>query len=83
MQKEKQIQIPEALYTQMCAFVLMEDFRTEQNYKTIEKGIYDKIDRQIEHDLYTKYKSAPTKEQKEQARKEYLNRKGIKPSFRW
>ena len=58
--KEKQIQIPEALFTQMAAYILMDDFRTEDRYKTIEKGIYDKIDRMQEHDLYTKYKTAPT-----------------------
>ena len=81
--KEKQIQIPESLFTQMAAFVLMEEYRTEQNAKTIQKGIYAKLDRQVEHDLYTKYKTAPTQEQKEKARQEYLDRKGIHPNFRW
>lgn len=83
MNKEKQIQIPEKLFMQMAAFCLMEEYRTEQNYKDIEKGIYAKLDRQIEHDLYTKYKTAPTEQQKEEARNEYLDRKGIHPDFRW
>ena len=83
MNKEKQIQIPEKLFTLMAAYILEEDLRTNENYKIIEKGIFDKIDRQIEHDLYTKYKTAPTDQQKEEARKEYLDRKGIHPSFRW
>ena len=83
MQKEKQIQIPEKLFTLMAAYILEESLRTEENYKLIEKGIFDKVDRQIEHDLYTKYKTAPTEQQKEESRNEYLDRKGIHPDFRW
>mgnify|MGYP004519961367 CR=1 FL=1 len=83
MAKEKQIQIPEKLFTMMAAFVLIENYRTEEHAKDIEKGIYEKLDRMQEHDLYTKYKCAPTEEQKEKARKEYLEKKGIHPSFRW
>lgn len=81
--KEKQIQIPESLFVKMSTYVLMEDYRTEEHTREIEQGIYDKLDRMQEHDLYTKYKCAPTEEQKEKARKEYLDRKGIHPSFRW
>lgn len=83
MTKEKQIQIPEKLFMQMAAFCLMEEYRTDQNYKDIKKGIYDKLDRQIEHELYSRYKTAPTEKQKEEARKEYLDRKGIPLDFRW
>lgn len=81
--QNKQIQIPEALFTQMCAYFLMPEFQTEQNVEAIKRGINAKLDRMVEHDLYTKYKTAPTAEQKEQARKEYLDRKGISDAFRW
>ena len=81
--REKQIQIPETLFVQMATFVMTEEYRTEQNTKTIISGIYAKLDRQIEHDLYTRSKTAPTQEQKEKARLEYLEHKGIHPSFRW
>lgn len=81
--KEKQIQISESLFSLMTTFCLLEDFRTEENYQTIKKGIYDKIDRMQDHELYTKYKCAPTPEQKEKARQEYLERKGIPKNFRW
>lgn len=80
---EKQIQIPETLFTQMSAFVLMEEYRTPENTELIKKGIYQKIDRQIEHELYSKFKTAPSAEQKELARQEYLDRKGIHKDFRW
>ena len=62
MNREKQIQISEKLFNLMAAYILEESLRTEDNYKLIEKGIFEKIDRQIEHDLYTKYKTAPTEE---------------------
>ena len=52
MNKEKQIQIPEKLFTLMAAYILEEDLRTNENYKIIEKGIFDKIDRQIELLIY-------------------------------
>lgn len=37
----------------------------------------------INRQLYTKYKSAPTKEEQEKARIEYLDRKGYRQDFRW
>ena len=37
----------------------------------------------VMHENYTKYKTAPTAEEREKARQEYLDAKGIHPSFRW
>ncbi|MCM1234652.1 MAG: hypothetical protein NC489_31505 [Ruminococcus flavefaciens] len=51
--------------------------------KSIIKGISDKLEAVVKHDLYTKYKTAPTPDQQEQARKEYLQKAGIPHSFRW
>ena len=34
-------------------------------------------------DLYGKFKNAPTEEERERARKEYLDRRGVPESFRW
>ena len=36
-----------------------------------------------ETDLYGKFKTAPTEEERELARKEYLDRRGVPESFRW
>lgn len=38
---------------------------------------------QISHELYTKYKTAPTQEEQEKARREYLEKRGVPDSFRW
>lgn len=43
----------------------------------------EKLNRLIEHDLYTKSKTAPTEEEREKARKEFLDRRGIPQSFRY
>jgi hypothetical protein len=83
MQSEKNIQISQLLFNQMAIFCLEESARTPELEEQIKKGIYDKLDRQINHELYSKYKTAPTEEQKEKARLEYLDRVGIHKDFRW
>lgn len=35
------------------------------------------------HELYTKSKVAVTEKEREKARKEYLDRRGVLDSFRW
>lgn len=37
----------------------------------------------MNRELYTKYKTAPTKEEQEKARIKYLDRKGYHKDFRW
>lgn len=79
---EKQIQIPELLFVKLCQYFLL-DQQSAELEKSIIQGLNDKLERHIDHQLYTKYKSAPTDEEKEKARQEYLDRKGISESFRW
>ena len=50
--------------------------------KTKEK-VEKKLDRMVMRDLYGKFKTAPTEEERERARKEYLDRRGVPESFRW
>ena len=82
MQKEKQIQIPELLYIKLCQYFLLEQQGTELE-ESIIQGLNNKLDRYIDHEYYTKSKTAPTEEEREKFRQEYLNRKGIPQSFRW
>ena len=42
-----------------------------------------KMDALVMRELYTQYKTAPTEEEKEKARREYLDRRGVPDSFRW
>ena len=59
---------------------IMEDKTFEDE---IIDGLEQKINSLVKHELYTKYKTEPTEELREQARQEYLNRRGIPKSFRW
>ena len=65
---------------QLLRFHLMEDAGCETEIKwELEK----KLDKMVMRDLYGKFKTAPTEEEREQARKEYLDRRGVPESFRW
>ncbi len=78
--REKSIQIPERLFIEIAQYFLFDSWDNEQS---IIKGISEKLEAVVKHDLYTKYKTAPTPEQQEQARQAYLDKAGIKQSFRW
>jgi len=78
----KQIQIPQSLFIDLVEYFELKG-DTPERHERIVKALDDKMNRYLEHELYTKYKTAPTDEQKEQARQEYLDQKGIHPDFRW
>ena len=49
----------------------------------VKKGLEQKMDTMVERELYTKSKTAPTEEEREKSRQEYLDRRGIPENFRW
>ena len=55
----------------------------EEMQPEIKKGLMDKMDSITMRLLYSKYKTAPTEEEKQKARQEYLNKRGVPESFRW
>lgn len=79
--KEKQVQIPYETLFSLFRYFLIEP--NEKDHKAIENALNAKLEAMIRHDLYTKYKTAPTEEEKEKARQEYLDRIGMLDSFRW
>lgn len=76
----KNIQIPEELFIALAKYHLM-DMKDVQ--PEIKKRLMDKMDSITMRGLYSKYKTAPTEEEKEKARKEYLDKRGVPDSFRW
>ena len=46
-------------------------------------GLEKKLNAMVDRELYSKYKTAPTEEEREKSRQEYLERKGIPENFRW
>ena len=76
----KNVQISQELFIALMRYFLLEQ---EALYPEIKKGLEKKLDALVMRELYTKYKTAPTEEEKERARKEYLDRRGVPESFRW
>ena len=92
----KQIQIPEQLFMELVKFHLLD---MEENLPSIKQGLEAKLDALVMRDLYSKYKTAPTEEEREQARKrsgtrlslprgesrekQYLVKRGVPEKFRW
>lgn len=76
----KQIQIPEELFILLMKYHLLD---MEEVQPEIKKGLMDKMDSITMRLLYSKYKTAPTEEEKQKARREYLDKRGIPEKFRW
>ena len=76
----RNVQISQELFMQLLCFHLVEDEGCE---KEIKQGLEKKLDRMVMRDLFGKSKTAPTEEEKEKARREYLDKRGVPDSFRW
>ena len=76
----KQVQISEDLFLSLVKYHILEYYNDKEK---IVKELKEKYDSIANRNLYTKYKTAPTEEEKEKARQEYLNKKGIHFDFRW
>ena len=76
----KQVQISEDLFLSLIKYHILECHNDEEKIVKMLKEKYDSI---VNRNLYTRYKTAPTEEEKEKARPEYLDRQGIHSSFRW
>ena len=78
--KNRNVQIPYELFFQLLQYFLMENYEIEE---TIRQGLERKLDTMVNRELYSKYKTAPTEEEREKSRQEYLDRRGIPENFRW
>jgi len=76
----KNIQISEQLFFSLIKYHLVD---MESELPEIKKRLMDKMDSMVMRELYSKYKTAPTEEEKEKARLEYLDKRGVPDSFRW
>ena len=80
------IQIPESLFYDILRYYLIASKGAEvpeELDKRVFNGLSDKVQKIADRELYTLYKTAPTEEEREKARKKYLDSKGIPESFRW
>ena len=84
----KQLQISEALFVKMIKYFYSEEigFDDEEIFdleREIKKELQMKLDRITMRSYYTKYKTAETEQEREEACKKYLDEKGVPESFRW
>ena len=76
----KSVQIPYDLFIDLTMYHL----RGEDDYEEeIRQGLEQKLDAMLNRQLYSRYKTAPTEEESEQARQEYHARRGVPQSYRW
>ena len=78
----KKIQISQEFFIMLYRYFQLRN-HSDELYDQINAAIDEKFEKLINHDLYTKSKIAPTPEEKEQARQEYLDRVGISKNFRY
>lgn len=76
----KNVQITQELFLALVKYHLLE--ATEEE-KKIKKELVEKLDAMAKRQIYSQYKTAPTEEEREKARQEYLDKVGISTSFRW
>lgn len=76
----KQVQIPQELFILLLRYHLMEE---DNHVDEIRIGLEKKLDAMVLRELYGKSKTALIETEREKARQEYLDRRGISDSFRW
>ena len=76
----KQVQIPQELFILLLRYHLMEE---DSHVDEIRIGLEKKLDAMVLRELYGKSKTALAETEREKARQEYLDRRGIPDSFRW
>ena len=76
----KNVQISEELFFALLKYHLL---KMDDVLPEIKKGLEEKLEAIVRRDLYTKYKTAQTEEEREKARQEYLDKVGMHRDFRW
>ncbi len=76
----KNVQIPEQLFFTLLKYHLLD---MDEVLPEIKKGLEEKMEAMLKRELYTKYKTVLTEEEREKARREYLERVGMHRDFRW
>lgn len=76
----KSVKISEELFMKILKYHLLE---VEEESGGIKNGLNEKLDAMERNQLYTKYKMAKSDVEKQKARKEYLDKRGIPEEFRW
>ena len=84
----KNIQIKQELFIKLIQYFYSEEigYDNEELFdleREIKSELQKKVDRVSMRSYYTAYKTAPTEQEREEARKKYLDERGVPESFRW
>lgn len=83
----RNLQIPLELWDELCRFHLqydqLEEWEIEELWQSIAHRIQLKQDAMNRREAYTQYKSGATPEDREAARQDYLDQRGVPGSYRW
>lgn len=75
----KNVQIPAGLFRDL--YLYFETGRGDPD--AIRAALEQKMESLVSRQLYSQSKTAPTPEEREKARREYLDRAGVPKDFRW
>lgn len=75
----KNVQISQELFSLLVRYFLIDQ---QELLQEIRKGLEKKVDALAIRELYSQYKTAPTEKERQKARQEYLDRRGVPESFR-
>jgi len=71
--KEAGIIISTSLFKKLIQYHILKLENSLELEQEIEKELDEKLHRVVQHELYTKYKTAPTEEERKEAYDKYLN----------
>ena len=80
--KKEQVQIDYDLFRDLLMIVCAES-NDQKVWDRAAKGLMDKLNKRINRQLYTQFKTAATAEEREQARQKYLDKVGIPERYRY
>lgn len=78
----KNVQIPLETFLRLYKAICL-DLGTEEDMQSIKADLEAKFDALVRRETYSKYKTAPTDAERDQARQEYLDMIGVPGDFRW
>lgn len=83
MSKPKTVQVPEELFMDLCR-VILGGTDDPEIVSRASSGLQDKLNRVVAHKLYeTMHDPSKSPQERERARQDYLDSRGIPDSFRW
>lgn len=83
MSKPKTVQISDELFMDLCR-VILGGVDDPETISRTSRGLQDKLDRIVARELYsTMHDPLKSPQEREKARQDYLDSRGIPNSFRW